>query len=136
MLHFNESRLSQVSLPWKMKWHTLVRSWYQKNPQNLSLHSVEICKFFPHDFFAKISSNQIFHYYTVNQFDEKFSQWGKISDIFTLCIMFLKYFRQKFRESNAFTKEITKELIWRNIFQWEYSSRFSTLWKRKQYLFK
>ena len=28
----------------------------------------------------------------------------------------LKLFWQKFRESNVFTKEITKELIWRNIF--------------------
>ena len=134
MLHFNESRLSQVSLPWKMKWHTLVRSWYQKNPQNLSLHGVEICKFFPHDFFAKISSNQIFHY--CKSIWRKIFAMGENFWIFTLCIMFLKYFRQKFRESNAFTKEITKELIWRNIFQWEYSSRFSTLWKRKQYLFK
>ena len=28
----------------------------------------------------------------------------------------LTHFCQKFRESNGFTKEITKELIWRNIF--------------------
>ena len=35
---------------------------------------------------------------------------------------------QKFRESNGFTKEVTKELISRNIFQWERISRFSTLW--------
>ena len=29
------------------------------------------------------------------------------------------HFWQKFRESNVFTKEITKELIWRNIFWWD-----------------
>ena len=26
-----------------------------------TLHSVEICNFFPHDFFSKIPSNQLFH---------------------------------------------------------------------------
>ena len=35
---------------------------------------------------------------------------------FDLTEFSLTHFRQKFRESNGFTKEITKELIWRNIF--------------------
>ena len=35
----------------------------------------------------------------------------EITEIFTL-----KQFWQKIRESNVFIKEITKELIWRNIF--------------------
>ena len=39
----------------------------------------------------------------------------------------LTHFGKKFRESNIITKEITKELIWRNFFQWEKISRFSTL---------
>ena len=34
---------------------------------------------------------------------------------------------QKFRVSNVFSKEITKELISRNIFWWEWISHFSTL---------
>ena len=39
----------------------------------------------------------------------------------------LTIFSQIFRESNTFTKEITKALIWRNIFWWDQSFRFSTL---------
>ena len=39
----------------------------------------------------------------------------------------LTIFSQKFRETNGCTKELTKELIWRNIW-WERISRFSTLW--------
>ena len=40
----------------------------------------------------------------------------------------LTLFSQKFRESNVFTKEFAKELIWRIFLQWEKISRFSTLW--------
>ena len=37
----------------------------------------------------------------------------------------LTHFWQKFRETNVFTKEITLELISRNIFRWERISHFS-----------
>ena len=37
---------------------------------------------------------------------------------------FLTHFWQKFRENNGFTKEITKELIWRNIFSVRVKSSF------------
>ena len=36
---------------------------------------------------------------------------------------------QKFREINVFTKENTKELIWRNFLWVKVSSSFSTLWE-------
>ena len=38
-----------------------------------------MCEFFPHDFFCKnfVKLNILLKSYTVNQFDEKFSQWGK-----------------------------------------------------------
>ena len=47
-----------------------------------SLHSVEICKFSP-TIFCKNSVKLTFSLksYTVNQFDEKFLQWGKISKL-------------------------------------------------------
>ena len=38
----------------------------------------------------------------------------------------LTHFWQKSRESNGFTKEITKELIWQNCFHWERNFRFYT----------
>ena len=82
-----------------------------KKPSKLVITQCGNLKIFPPRFFCKHFAKSNISLLTVNQFDEKFSQWGKISDIFTLCIMFLKHFRQKFRESNAFTKEITKELI-------------------------
>ena len=45
----------------------------------------------------------------------------------------LTHFWQKSRESNGFTKEITKTLIWRNIFWWHYIFHFSTLWRTPQH---
>ena len=52
----------------------------------VELHSVEICKIFPPTIFCKNSVKSTFSLksYTVNQFDE-FLQWGKISEISTLC---------------------------------------------------
>ena len=50
----------------------------------------------------------------------------------------LTHFWQKFRESNGFTKEVTKELISRNIFWRERIFRFSTLcycWNYKNLLY-
>ena len=56
----------------------------------LSHHSVEICKFFPHDILQKFRQINYFtkeFYCNVNQFDEKLLQWwGKISEISTLCL--------------------------------------------------
>ena len=63
------------------------------------------------NFFPKISWNQSTTY---------------IHTLYCLCCSTL--FSQKFRENNGFTKEITKQLIWRNFFLWERISRFSTLW--------
>ena len=37
------------------------------------------------------------------------------------------YFRRKFREIKGFTKLLTKDWIWRNIFSWEYIFQFSTV---------
>ena len=44
--------------------------------------------------------------------------WERISAIWKLCTQFYchTYLWQKFRDNNAFTKEVTKELIWRNFF--------------------
>ena len=48
----------------------------------------------------------------------------------------LTLFWQKFRENNVFTKEITKELIWRSIFWWKLILRFPlTLWAWKWRIF-
>ena len=52
-------------------------------------HSVEICKFSPTIFLQKFRQIKYFTKelsYTVNQFDEKFSQWGKMSEISTLTV--------------------------------------------------
>ena len=47
---------------------------------------------------------------------EKYSFfWKTHSTVWKLRKFSLTYFWQKFRQSNGFTKEITKELIWRNI---------------------
>ena len=40
-----------------------------------------------------------------------------------------RHFWQKFRESNGYTKYITKELIWRNISWWKKNSVISTVWE-------
>ena len=49
------------------------------------------------------------------------------------CGFNLSHFWQKFRESNVFTKEITKELIWRNIFlETKFQYALCTMWKSRQ----
>ena len=51
-------------------------------------------------------------------FDEIFFRWEWISRFSTLWVIYshtLNY-GQKFRVNNGFTKEVTEELIWRNIF--------------------
>ena len=57
----------------------------------LLMHSVEISKFFP-KVFCKNSVKLTFSLksYTVHQFDEKSLQWGKISEITTLCTSHVK----------------------------------------------
>ena len=71
------------------------------------------------------------------------SEWQKNPEICTLWWIFQSYittvwilrkftlthFWQKIRESNGFTKEVTREMISRNFFQWEWIFRFSTVWK-------
>ena len=57
-------------------------------------------------------------------------EWQWISHISTLWEIYCNTFWQKFRESNIFIKEVTKEFVSRNIFWWESISLFSTLpWK-------
>ena len=56
---------------------------------NLEISYITMCtfaNFFPPRFFCKNSVKSTFSLksYTVNQFDDKFSQWGKISEISTL----------------------------------------------------
>ena len=48
------------------------------------------------------------------------------SAVWKLLRFSLTHFWQKFRESNDFTKELTNEAIWRNIFWWDWIFRFST----------
>ena len=44
-------------------------------------------------------------------------------------------FLEKFRESNGFTKQVTEELIWRNIFSVRENFSFShTVWDESEYL--
>ena len=55
-------------------------------------HSMKICKFFPHDFlknFVKLTFS--LKSYTVNQFDEKILQLGKISEITTRALCKSKF---------------------------------------------
>ena len=60
-------------------------------------------------------------------FDEIFFGESKFF-IFLHCVMEIYCtFWQKFRESNVFSKQITKELIWRNIFLWHRILHFSTI---------
>jgi len=56
--------------------------------KKVETHSVEICKFFLHDILQKFRQINFLTFslknYTVNQFDGKFLQWEKISEISTL----------------------------------------------------
>ena len=63
------------------------RNFCQKSVTVNLRHSVEICKFFPHDILQKFRQINFFtkELLPVNQFDEKILQWGKISEITTLC---------------------------------------------------
>ena len=61
--------------------------------------------------------------YTVNQFDEKFLQWGKIPEITTVCCSHLKIFR----EINSLVFGINAMLLSRNFFikqLWKYVRNF------------
>ena len=60
-------------------------------PYATVVHSVEICKFFPHDFLQKFRQIDFFtkELYCKNQFDEKFLHWGEISKITTLWTMYV-----------------------------------------------
>ena len=58
--------------------HSLAASFFLWNTVR-KMHSVEMCEFFPRDFFCKnfVKLNILLKSYTVNQFDEKLSQRGK-----------------------------------------------------------
>ena len=104
-----------------MKWHTLVRSWYQKKkPSKLVITQCGNLQIFPPRFFCKnfVKSNILLKSYTVNQFDEKISQWGKISEIFTLWSTNCKIFSQFYllRETNFFSNIMNRILITVNWF--------------------
>ena len=100
------------------------------------IHSVIISEIFPH---LKIfSSNWLtgqFFCEKVNLTEclqknvgEKLSNYHTVQyTVWKLQKFSLTLFLQKFRESNGFTKEITKLLIWRNFFQWDRISSFSIL---------
>ena len=90
--------------------------------RNFCRKSVEKRKIWSHQkIFRQINSLVISLVKTLlsRNFCQKHTLWKLWNSSLTL-------FRQKFRESNGFTKQITKELIWRNFFQWERISRFST----------
>ena len=46
----------------------------------------------------------------------KTTHWWKLQKFMYRTLRILTLFWQKFRETNVFTKEITKQLIWRNYF--------------------
>ena len=60
---------------------------------------------FPPTIFCKISVKWTFSLksYTVNQFDEKIFQWGKISEISTLCVMKNENFCENFVNFTKFS---------------------------------
>ena len=86
-------------------------------------HSVEICKFFPHDFFCRnsVKSTTYLIISLVNSSLSRFfcqvlcvhDVWKIHSVLWKLRKFTVILFWQIFRESNVFTKENTKELIWR-----------------------
>ena len=71
--------------------------------------------------------------YTLNQFDEKILQWGKTSEITTLCTVkiskfFSHDFLQKFRQINFFTKELyCKSFFDEKFLPWGKTSEITTL---------
>jgi len=71
-----------------------VKSEWQTQCGNLQI--------FPPRFFCKnfVKSNILLKSYTVNQFDEKISQWGKISEISTLCSDYSVVNERIFRQIN------------------------------------
>ena len=79
-----------------------------------------MCEFFPHDFFCKnfVKLNILLKSYTVNQFDEKFSQWGKISEISTPCgVETVKIFEQNSVKSTSYMRRRTgkENISWNNV---------------------
>ena len=64
----------------------------------------KFAKFSPQFFFCKnsVKLNFSLKSYTVNQFDEKIFQWGKISEISTLCVMKNENFCENFVNFTTF----------------------------------
>ena len=66
-------------------------------------------------YFVKISSYLVWNVLISRKFCENVSK-VKLHTLWKLQKFTLTLFWQKFRETNVFTKEITKQLIWRNYF--------------------
>ena len=120
-------------LSWKRYFHEIFakKVW----ERICAISTLSICRFwicsmlshftlFMSDFALLESSNLISRKIWVT---EKFCNFQTVRyTVWKLHKFSLTLFSQKFRESNVFTKEFAKKLIWRIFFQWERISRFST----------